>query len=183
MKIYDRFVVGKGGRKMKVVLRNPDMEDAADLCDFVNSIVDEEAKISITKRVTKENEKKYLKDLLRRIQRNSMLSVVAVADGHVIGKADLTRRRHGATSHVAELGVALSEEYRNIGIGSRLIKCIIQLSVKKWGTKVVILKIYEDNRQARRVYKKLGFRKVGAIPKGVKYKGKYYNHIIMAKVL
>lgn len=40
-----------------------------------------------------------------------------------------------------------------------------------------------DNLIAKHLYRKLGFKEAGKIPKGMKFKRKYYDEIIMYKEL
>ena len=181
--IYDKFTVKKGAEKFSVVLRDPEMEDVDDMLEFINSLTEEDVDISTTKKYTRQEEKKYLRDLLRRIERGSMLSVVVEVNGKVVGNSSVTRRKEETDSHVAELGIAISKDYRNFGIGKRLMDALIKTAKRKWKTKVVKLSCYETNKHAQHVYRKLGFRKTGRIPKGIKHGGKYIDHIIMAKVL
>jgi hypothetical protein len=69
-KILKSFKI-KGERK--IVLRTPKFEDVDDLMELINSLVDEEAEILITKRVSKQVETEFLKDVLSRLAKRRAL--------------------------------------------------------------------------------------------------------------
>ncbi len=48
---------------------------------------------------------------------------------------------------------------------------------------VLMLWTMEYNKKAQSLYRKHGFKKTGTCPKSIKYKGKYYDDILMCKVL
>lgn len=52
--------------------------------------------------------------------------------------------------------LVVKEEYRNQGIGTKMIKYALQ-TVKNEGYSYVILKVDNDNTEAEKLYKKLGF--------------------------
>jgi len=54
---------------------------------------------------------------------------------------------------------------------------------KKQRLKVIILDVYEKNRPAVSIYRKMGFKEVGRIPKAIFWKGEYIDDIKMALIL
>lgn len=48
---------------------------------------------------------------------------------------------------------------------------------------MVRLNVFSRNKLAQKLYRKIGFKYAGKIPKGTKRKGKYQDDIIMYKVL
>jgi len=54
---------------------------------------------------------------------------------------------------------------------------------KKQGLKVIILDVYEKNLPALNLYKRMGFKEVGRIPKAVYWKGEYVDDIKIARIL
>lgn len=46
--------------------------------------------------------------------------------------------------------------------------------------KVLILDVFDTNKVAKELYKKIGFKEAGKIPKGIRKKGKYIDLVKMA---
>jgi ribosomal protein S18 acetylase RimI-like enzyme len=61
---------------------------------------------------------------------------------------------------IPELSIALLPEYRNIGLGTRMLKKVISIARKHYpGLSLSVV----ENSPARQLYERLGFRKVGQI--------------------
>ena len=56
--------------------------------------------------------------------------------------------------------LVVNEEYRNQGIGTKMIRYARQIS-KKDGYSYIVLNVDNDNTEAERLYKKLGFVEIG----------------------
>jgi len=166
-----RHFKAEDGRE--VVLRAPQWRDLDDLLDFINSLVEEEADICRDKKATREEEADWLGSLLADIEKGTMISIVAEIEGRVVANSEV-RRRSGPMSHVGSLGIAIKVGYRNMGIGTEMIKTLIDES-RKMGLKVLVLEVFASNKRARHVYEKMGFKESGRIPKGIYRKGKYID--------
>jgi len=83
---------------------------------------------------------------------------------------------------VGVLGIAVKSGYRRLGIGAKLIEVLLE-EAKKQGLKVIVLDVYEKNLPALNLYRKMGFKEVGRIPKAIFWKGRYIDDIKMARIL
>jgi ribosomal protein S18 acetylase RimI-like enzyme len=81
-------------------------------------------------------------------------------------------------SHVGGFGIAIKQGYRGIGLGTRMMQTLIEES-RKAGLKIVVLEVFDTNEIAKRLYRKMGFKEAGRIPKGVYKNGKYVDSIRM----
>lgn len=66
------------------------------------------------------------------------------------------------SNEVPELGIALKEEYRGIGIGRALLQRLIDV-LKEKGIKKVSLSVAPDNIAAMKLYQRFGFKEVGMV--------------------
>jgi len=164
-----------------VVLRAPQWKDLDDLLDFINSLVEEEADICRDKKATREEEADWLGRLLVEIEKGVMIGVVAEVEGRVVANSEV-KRRSGPMGHVGYLGIAIKAGYRNMGIGTEMMKTLIEES-RKMGLKVLVLEVFASNKRARHVYEKVGFKESGRIPKGIYKKGKYIDSITMTMTM
>jgi RimJ/RimL family protein N-acetyltransferase len=87
-------------------------------------------------------------------------TIVAVADGNVVGSIHLELSRHG----YAELGMALAREWRGRGIGSKLLEAAIDWA-REHGAHKLILGVWPHNTAAIALYRKFGFVDEGLRPK------------------
>lgn len=60
-------------------------------------------------------------------------------------------------------------EYRSRGIGSRVVKALIERAASLGYTKIAVAEIFDYNTASRRLFEGLGFRKCGKTEKGHKY--------------
>lgn len=167
----------------KVIFRYPiAKENIADLLAFINSLIEERAMISLQKKVTPKEERAWLIDNLKEIKKKEKVLFLVEVDGKIMGNAEVKTGKD-ATKHVGKLGISLRKEIRGRGIGKKLLENIIKETKNILGVKIIILEVFSANKVARHMYRKLGFKEVGKIRKGVNYYGKFLDDIIMAKYL
>jgi RimJ/RimL family protein N-acetyltransferase len=180
------FRQGKIIRKFKaingreIVLRYPKMGDVEALLKFINRLVAEpNIGIAKTKKSTRKGEVNWLNGNINAMKEGKLRMVVAEADGKIIGEAEI-RVGQDTSAHVANFGIAIAKEYRNIGLGTEVMKTIFE-EAKKIGMKIIILKVFSFNSHAIKTYESIGFKPFGVLPKGIyKYK-KYADEIYMYK--
>ena len=170
----------KAGRK--VVLRTPKWEDLDDLLELINSLVDEKANISRTKKVSREEEIDWLSGVLSRLEKDETFYLVADVDGKVVGTSELNRRSGGYEGHVGVIGIAIKKGFRDAGIGTEMLKALID-QARTMGLKVITLSAFATNKRAIHVYEKVGFVQTGRIPKKFFKDDEYIDEMIMTKVL
>jgi len=175
--ILHRFVTksGKG-----VVLRTPKWEDLDDLLELINSVVDEGADIMIEDRKTREEEVDWLSGVIAKMEKEKGVHVVAEVDGRVVASSEVTRGGFRAESHLGSLGIIVRSDYRDMGIGTEIMKVLLE-QARFMGIKVATLTAFSTNRRAIHVYEKVGFEETGRIPKGFYKNGSYVDRVIMTK--
>jgi RimJ/RimL family protein N-acetyltransferase len=102
---------------------------------------------------------------------------VAEVDGKVIANSELSQKS-GCSGHVGEIGIAIRAGYRDIGIGTEMLRTLIS-QARDIGLKVLKLCVFSSNLRAKHVYEKMGFRETGRIPKEIFKNGKYIDEILM----
>ena len=175
-RIYKVFKA-KDGRK--VTLRALRWDDLDDLLEMINSLVEEGADIMVDREQTRDEELNWLARALSEQEKKEKTYVAAEVKGKLMANSQISRLGAGRQSHVGILGIAIRDGYRNIGIGTQMIKTRLDEG-KKMGVKVLILDVFAGNRHAKHVFEKIGFREVGKIPKGIFKDGKYIDEVRMA---
>ncbi len=170
-----------GGKN--VVFRHPKASDVKGMMNMINSLVRERVDIAKTKKVTLRQEKRWLADTLRSIRKKEKIMIVAEVDGALVGSCEVAKDTYDVSRHVGMLGVGLRREARGLGIGKKLVQLCLCESKKTLGTKLIRLYVFDTNEAGKSLYKKIGFKETGRIPRGVLHNRKYKDDIIMVKRL
>jgi len=109
--------------------------------------------------------------------------ITAVENNIPCGIANLYIQSFKKLSHQALFAIIVAKEYRGKGVGTALIKELIDMAKMKFNLELIHLEVYEGN-PAQRLYERLGFVKYGVHKKFLKdLDGKYYDKILMQKPL
>ena len=162
---------------MGIVIREALAKDAGQLIQHLKEIGGESDNLSFGEgefSVTPEQEEMFLENL-----HNDKTSIFLVAckDGEIVGNGSLSGMPR-RMSHRAELSIAVRKHYWGQGIGSMLMKELIQYA-KENGIEIINLDVRKDNEQAIRLYEKFGFRHIGTSPAYFKIKEEYIDFAVM----
>lgn len=178
-KIIKKFKIGK----KRIIFRYPALKDVDDYLELINYLVKEKAMINVQEKCTRKQEMNFLKFIIGQIKKGNLVHLVVEVDGKVMGNAGIPKGRFTAIRHIGELGIILRKEIRGIGIGRKLLNCILKEAKNKLGMKIAELGVFENNEIAKKLYKSCGFKKIGTIKGGYNYYGRYTDSIIMVKYL
>lgn len=160
-----------------------DLQKAKQFRDFINSIIKEDDFLMLNKKVSLKQEKEWLKKVWENIKKKKIVYLVAEHENSIIGTCHL-EKNEGRESHVLSLGIALKKEYRNKGLGSKMVATVIETAKKRFkDAKMIRLEVFSTNRNAISFYKKNGFKKAARIPKQAKIRDKLVDKIVMIKEL
>jgi putative acetyltransferase len=120
------------------------------------------------------------------IDYNEILAIVALLNTknnkRIIGTTSLRFNSQKALKHKAELGLTIHDDYQNMGIGSALLKHIINVAKTK-KLKKIHLNVSAENDRAIHLYKKVGFTIEGPLNKESFVNGRYRDEYRMALFL
>ena len=176
-KILHRFTA-KDGRE--VILRTPRWEDLDDLIELINSLIEEGADIEYDAKKTRDEEVDWLSRAIAQVEKGNTLHMVAEVDGKVVASSSVNKRRFSCESHVGDLGILIKSGYREVGIGTEMMKTLID-QANIIGLGILTLTVFATNKRAIHVYEKVGFKETGRIPKGIVRNGKYIDRVIMTR--
>ncbi|UCH57764.1 MAG: GNAT family N-acetyltransferase [Candidatus Bathyarchaeota archaeon] len=174
---FIRKFTAKDGRE--VTLRAPRWSDLDDMLEFINSLVEEGADITADTKMTREAEVDWLGLYLSRLEKDQVVGIVTEVDGRFVGQVEVSPKS-GRSRHVGVLGISLGADYRDIGIGTELMR-EAEAQARRLGIKLMTLELFASNERALHIYEKLGYREVGRIPRHNLKDGRYIDNIIMAK--
>ncbi|WP_062237213.1 GNAT family N-acetyltransferase [Fictibacillus sp. FJAT-27399] len=170
-------------KDISYVVRTGKIEDAEAILDIQRSVVSEgEYLISLSEEFNKTSsqQKEWVQSLLE--NENETL-IVAERDGEVLGwivfQAAPNRKR---LSHTGSLGMMISKGYREMGIGSMLLKALLDWAEKNPLIEKASLGVFSTNHRAISLYKKMGFIEEGRKIKEFKMnENDYVDDILMYK--
>lgn len=173
---------GKTKTGATLILRYPSEKDLEILLNHINTLSEEKTFIRFQgEQLTIEDEKKVLDEWLKGIKEKKLVKLLLFVGDDLAGSSEITMRDRIA-SHVGNLGIAVTKKYRGQGLGEILMKKIIEEAKRNFpDLKIVYLGCFSNNTAALNLYKKLGFKEFGRLPKGIKYKGEYIDSINMYK--
>lgn len=104
-------------------------------------------------------------------------------DGEIIiGTAGLTVYANHRLRHSASIGIMIHKDYQDMGVGTALMKALIDIA-DNWLMLVrVELTVFEDNEKAIHLYEKFGFKKEGIKQLAGIRNGEYVNEFLMARI-
>ena len=105
--------------------------------------------------------------------------LVAVSAGQVVGWCDVVPKPRPIYAHVGVLGMGLLPEFREHGLGDRLIRQTLA-AARAFGLNRVELSVRENNAGAIALYKRVGFEIEGLQRNATRVDGAYENVVLMA---
>ncbi|MBN8591729.1 MAG: GNAT family N-acetyltransferase [Anaerolineae bacterium] len=166
-------------------LRTAVPDDAQSIIDYLGALADEpynNTSLSPGERpYTLEAERKIIVDM--EAAPNSLMLLAVDPQGQMVGLATLAGGSRAAVYHTAVIGLSLRPEWRGQGIGTELMRGLIDYARQGGVLKRLELLVLTSNERGIHIYRKLGFVEEG-IHKGRLFKdGAYVDDLSMALLL
>lgn len=154
-------------------------EDIPEVVETLNEVIKESRYLFMNNQITDmETEIQWFE----RGTREGMLYLTARVDGRLVGGASIhpQTEKH---AHVASYGIFIGKNYRNVGLGTKLTRELIEIAKTK-GVEILQLSVYSTNERAFHLYRKFGFKEAGRLTHGIKFlDGTYTDEILMELLL
>jgi putative acetyltransferase len=108
--------------------------------------------------------------------------LVALADGEVVGNLGLHPATNVRRSHVADIGMAVRDDWHGKGVGTALLKAAVDLADNWLNLLRLELTVYADNAVAQRLYRNHGFVHEGTHRAYALRHGRYVDVHAMARL-
>lgn len=113
-------------------------------------------------------------------KRDGGLTLVAENNGEIIAFLTFKRNPMKRLNHTGSFGMGIVENYRNQGLGSKMLLHLIDWAKKQNGIEKICLGVLSTNERAIAMYKKFGFKEEGREVRQIKFEnGQYVDDIIM----
>lgn len=173
---------GKSKNGKDMLIRYPKMDDLNPIWKYLNDLSKERTFVRFQgEEIKLEDEQKFLSSELKKINEGRSLLLLIFANDELIGISDI-EMRDKTEKHIGALGISIAKSYRGEGIGTLFMEHVLDEARKNIKElKIVILQVYGNNSVAQGLYKKMGFKEFGKLPKGIFYKDEYIDDIFMYK--
>lgn len=139
-----------GQNKMKI--RQPTQKDADQLANLIDQVAKERRFLASTKGFSTESTASFIEFL----RTSNGVHFIALQDETIIGWCEISPLQYEGMLHVGKLGMGVAREFRQKGIGKRLLLNSI-VSAFELGYERIELEVFSSNICAVSLYKSLGF--------------------------
>jgi RimJ/RimL family protein N-acetyltransferase len=162
------------------VIRYIRSSDLPSMLEYANALSAEDTFVLLSgETLTLAEEKRYVKAAVQEVRKNKKIYVVIEVDGKFAGACEV-RIGERRKSHTGEISISLAAPYRDEGIGTICMYCLID-QAKKLNLKLLWLHCFENNDRALALYRKVGFVDAGLVPDMYSYKGGFVGELTLYK--
>jgi L-amino acid N-acyltransferase YncA len=142
-----------------VVLRPLTAADQSGLLDLFQRLPEEE-RVYLKEDVTSPS---VIRRWTDNIDFGRVIPIVALYEGNIIADVTLHRSRALARSHIGEIRIVVDPAFREVGLGRRLIRELLDVAVKLGLHKVIFELVSKHEDAAISAAKSVGFQQVGVL--------------------
>ncbi len=155
---------------MDIIVRAFEKKDLPDLIEIWNEVVEEGIAFPQREPLGEDGGGFFL---------GQDFTAVAEADGEIVGLYILHPNNIGRCGHISNSSYAVKRSFQGKGIGKKLVLHSLK-TAKELGYRIHQFNaVVKTNTPAHMLYKKLGFQKIGEIPKGFLMKDGSYEDIVL----
>lgn len=167
----------KNGKTVK--LRLCDESDAENLIKTVSAYIENSDCIPLCPHEFKPTIEEEMNWITKFIQEQNSILIVAIYKGEIIGNIDLSGNQREIMQHTGIIGMGILKDWRNTGLGTALLKALIDWATTHPILEKLVLGVYHNNKPGIALYTKMGFKKAGIHHKMFKHNNTYYDEILM----
>jgi RimJ/RimL family protein N-acetyltransferase len=165
-----------------VLIRSAVKQDAAAILEHSKSVIGEEI-YQLTSgsefKMTIEAEEKWIESHL---SKPNHIILLAEMNSKIVGLLDFSNGHRQRIAHTGEFGMSVEKSFRDQGVGSLLLKVLIEWASKNTTIEKICLNVHSNNERAIALYKKMGFEIEGLRKKDLKYgEGQYIDTTVMGR--
>jgi L-phenylalanine/L-methionine N-acetyltransferase len=109
-------------------------------------------------------------------------TLVAVVDGEVVGTIGLHTTTRPRLRHKADIGMMVRDDWQGKGVGSAMMRAVVDLADKWLNLTRIELTVFTDNEPAIALYRKFGFQIEGTLRKFAFRDGEFVDAYTMARI-
>lgn len=164
---------------LEMTIYRPTGKEAAEVLDYTKKIGAESNNLLMGAEgapYTVEQEAEFLNEQSRQ---PSSAFFAARISGKIVATANIANPSAKRINHTAELAVAVRKKHWGQGVGSAMMRTLIEFAQETGNIKLLHLGVKQDNIAAQKLYTKIGFVECGRMPDFFCVDGSYYDEILM----
>jgi RimJ/RimL family protein N-acetyltransferase len=169
---------------MTITIREARPDDAGQMIRLIKEVVAEpDINIPLTPDefdIGVEEEVEIIEEYARS---DNSIFLVAEDNGSIVGLLNLKGGHRRANRHATTLGMSIHRDYRNQGLGTRMMRQAVQWASENPIVKRIELQVYVRNTPAIHLYENFGFRIEGQRRHVFFQNGEYMDDLIMGLLL
>ena len=120
------------------------------------------------------------RDFLENINKSEYSRMLIIKDGKkIIANGFIRSNPRLRIKHKAEIAISVLKPYWGMGVGSLLLKALIDYAKSTGFIETIYLDVVSENKRAIRLYEKFGFKSYGINKNAAKVNQKYYDWLMM----
>lgn len=135
-----------------MTIKDTELEDAVLLSETIDKVARERQFLAITQGFPAEGTQSFIKHL----QTIGGVHLVALDGNHIVGWCDISPLPFEGMKHVGKLGMGIAKDYRNMGLGRKILRAAQERAYDNGITKIE-LEVFSTNVAAIRLYETSGF--------------------------
>lgn len=166
-----------------IIFREPTVQDAKKIVDFYNYVGGETSFLSFEKDEYPMDEAAQVQDILDTAAHPASIMILAMDGDEIAGIGTIHSGNKIKSRHQGELGIVVARKYQAQGIGSEIIRRLIDFCRNNDITTRIQLDTRKDNEVAVKLYEKFGFEIEGCLKNSTLLNGVYYDLYVMGLML
>lgn len=167
----------------QIIYRRAQESDAKKIVDFYNYVGGETSYLSFEKDEYPMNVTEQEEELRSLESKKASIMLLAMDGEDITGIATINSSAKIKARHDGELGIVVAKKYQGQGIGTELIRQLIEWAKGNGVTTRISLDTRADNVKAVELYMKFGFVVEGCRRNSTLLDGKYYDLYVMGMML
>ena len=167
----------------QIIYRRAQGSDAGKIVDFYNFVGGETSYLSFEKDEYPMNVKEQEDEIRSLEDKEASIMLLAMDKDEIAGIATIHSSAKVKARHDGELGIVVANKYQGQGIGTELIRQLIEWAKGNGVTTRISLDTRADNVKAVELYLKFGFVVEGCRKNSTLLDGKYYDLYVMGMML
>lgn len=168
---------------LNIIYREPEIEEAQKIVDFYNFVGGETSYLSFEKDEYPMDADSLKGHIIETKEHPACIMILAMDGDEIAGIGTISSGNKIKARHQGELGIVVAKKYQGKGIGSEIIRQLIDFCKNNGITTRIQLDTRTDNELAVNLYKKFGFEIEGCLKNTTLLNGVYYDLYVMGLML